>query len=453
MIPINKTLDSTIKTLKPSLEVLPKTAFVLLTVLSGSTWAFDQTLDLRFEVKANYRDSEQSSFVTPPLSSFEQNTRAPILETVEEGEHAEVSLISLAGKWKFAESWQLNFKIDAIDLYDRNPTSTDNKFDLDIFFLRYGETFGATKIPSKDSFYVQLGKFKKFEQQRERRSESYGVVSTAFNRFEDTGLESGFDLSSGVYGRLSYTTGNPLFIRDTNALAGDNGTGVFQTSSNTNSNPGLNSGFALFYDAEVEGFDLSSDPEIGVGLGYRWNSPNKNQKLDIFAYHYQRDLSETRDLNGSAFGGDLDLFDLSDVAGSEDLRLPFSGNKKTESGINAWYSSGDFALFSQYVRQDLAGLNRDGFEVELSYVFDTPIKITPVVRYSQLNNDFSSPSGFPTPSLQWDWRKIDYAVNFDISDNLRVIVEYADNEVKTARGRIDQDEFLVTLRWQLNYRR
>ena len=69
-------------------------------------------------------------------------------------------------------------------------------------------------------------------------------------------------------------------------------------------------------------------------------------------------------------------------------------------------------------------------------------------RYSELNNNFSSPAGF-TPSLQWNWRKIDYAINVDITDSLRLIVEYADNEIETARGTIDQNEFLMTLRWQI----
>lgn len=450
MITINKNPNSLLGAPKRSRRLLPQTASLLFAV-SASTSAFAQTLDLRFEAKANYRDSEQARFAAQS-PSFDGSSRA-FIETVEEGKHAEVSLISVAGKWQLAESWQLNFKVDAIDLYDRNPTSTDNKIDLDAFVLRYGETFSATKIPSENSFYAQLGKFKKFEQQRERRSESYGVVSTTFNRFEDSGLETGFDLSSGFYGKLSYTTGNPVFMRDVNALAGDNGTQDFLASANTNPDSTLNSGIVTLYDAEIEGFDLSSDPELGLGLGYRWNSVNQNHKLDVLAYHYQRNLSETRKLDGTFYGGDLDLFDLSEVPGAEGVSLPFSGNEKTESGLNAWYSSGDFALFSQYVKQDLAGLDRDGFEIELSYVFDLPITITPVVRYSQLNNNFSSPKRFPTPSFQWDWRKIDYAINVDVSDNFRLILEYADNEVLTAGGWKDQSEFLVTLRWQQSYRR
>jgi len=121
--------------------------------------------------------------------------------------------------------------------------------------------------------------------------------------------------------------------------------------------------------------------------------------------------------------------------------------------LTAWYSSGDFSLFSQYVRQDLAGLDRNGFEVELSYVFDLPIKISPVLRYSELNNNFRSPRNFITPSLSWNWRKIDYGVNIDFSDSLRLIVEYADNQIETAGGRENQNEWLLTLRWRQNYRR
>ncbi len=427
---------------------------MLAVVISNSVAA--QNLDLRFEVKANYRDSDQirfpSGFPFPPITSPDGEPGV-FIETVDEGGHGEVSLVSLAGSWKFADSWQLRFKVDAIDLYDRNPTSTDNKVDLDALILRYGDKAAATRIPTKNNVYAQLGKFKKFEQQRERRTESYGVVSTAFNRFEDSGLEAGFDLVSGFYGRVSYTTGNPVFFRDVNALAGDNGTEDFRNIANGILDTRFGSGIVTLYDAEIEDFDLSSEPELGVGLGYRWNSADQNRRFDVLVHHYERDLAETRELNGTFYGADLDLFDLSEVPGAEGIRLPFSGNDKTESGLTAWYNHGDFSLFSQYVKQDVASLDRDGFEVELSYVFDLPITITPVLRYSELNNNFSSPRNFPTPSLQWNWRKIDYGVNIDFSDSFRLIVEYADNQLETAGGRENQNELLVTLRWQQRYSR
>ena len=127
---------------------------------------------------------------------------------------------------------------------------------------------------------------------------------------------------------------------------------------------------------------------------------------------------------------------MSELPRGQGVRLPFEGNDKTESGVSAWYYAGDFSLFSQYVQQDLAGLDRDGFEIELSYVFDLPITVSPVLRYSELNNNFSSPQTFFTPSLQWNWRKIDYGVNLDFSDSLRLIIEYADNQLETALSLI-----------------
>ncbi|RBP48556.1 hypothetical protein [Arenicella xantha] len=453
---MNKTYHSTTDTLMLFKCIRSRTSILtFLAFLSEPVWA--EKLDLRFEVKANYRYSQQADFPSQPFpfpaTALTESDSNAFIETVDEGSHGEVSLVSMAGKWQFADSWQLQFKVDAIDLYDRNPTSTDKKIDIDSFVLRYGNTFGATTIPSENSFYAQLGKFKKFEQQRERRTESYGVVSTAFNRFEDSGIETGFDLSAGFYGRLSYTTGNPVFLRDVNALAGDNGTEDLRVPSNVNSGSNLNNGIVTLYDAEVEDFDLSTSPELGVGLGYRWNSAKQNQKLDVLAYHYQRDLSDTREINGTFLGGDLDLFDLSEFPGAEGVRLPFTGKEKTESGLSAWYYAGDFSVFSQYVKQEVANLDRDGFEIELSYVFNTPITITPVVRYSELNNNFVSDPTFFTPSLQWDWRKIDYGINFDFTDNVRLIVEYADNEVLRAGRWESQNELLLTLRWQASYKR
>ena len=453
---MNKKSKLAHSSLKRNMRLLSLQTCVLAFALPFSNTVIAKNLELQFEAKVNYRDSEQAKFPVafpfPPIA-LPEGASSAFVETVEEGSHAEVSLLSMAGKWKFHKDWQLQFKVDAIDLYDRNPTSTDNKVDLDAFLLRYGEAFGATRIPSQNSYYAQVGKFKKFEQQRERRTESYGVVSTAFNRFEDSGLEAGFDLASGFYGKLSYTTGNPIFMRDANALAGDNGTDEFRVPPNANPDPKFKSGIVMLYDAEIEDFDLSSEPELGLGLGYRWNSPDQSKRLDLLAFHYERDLADSRDLTGTFYGGDLDLFDLGDVPGAEGIRLPFSGNEKSESGINAWYYSGNFALFSQYVKQDLANLDRDGFEIELSYVFDLPVPISPVVRYSELNNNFVGHPAFPAPSLMWDWRRIDYAVNIDLTDSLRLIVEYTDNEVERAGRWESQDEWLLTLRWQASYKR
>lgn len=433
-----------------------KVSKTLLLLASGSTLlpslahANSNNFLYQLEVRGHLRDSEQARFPTQfpfPPSFLPVGETSAFLETVDEGEHAELSLIRLSGLWDINEQLSFQFKLDAIDKYDRNPTSGDRKFDVDNIFLRYGRHFPATKIPSTHSFYAQIGKFKKFEQQRERRTESYGVVSTAFNRFEDAGLEAGFDLPNGIYGKLSWTTGNPVFMRDPNALAGDNGTNDRRVPPE-NPDPKLKSGIVLLYDAEIEDFDLGDTPELGAGLGYRWNSADRQQALDILAFGYQRDIEDGTTLHGTFYGADIDLFDLGDVAGAEGIRLPYSGNDKKEQGLNVWYYYSNFSLFAQYVNQEVADLDRDGFEIELSYVFDLPIILTPAVRYSELNNQFAGTPQYPAPSVWWDWKRIDYALNADITENFRLILEYSDNRFLRDGRWENNDEVLLTLRWQ-----
>lgn len=410
-----------------------------------------ENLKLQLEAKANYRDSEDNRFATKfpfPPSFLPVGQSSAFLETVDAGSHYEISLIGVAGIWDFADDWSLQFKLDGVDRYDRNPTSQDHKFDMDNFILRYGQHFSAMQVPEASDYYLQVGKFSKFERQQERRTESYGLLSTAFNRFEDSGIEAGFDLSNGFYSKLSLTTGNPLFIRDANALAGDNGTDDRRVPPE-NPDPNLKSGIVLLYDAEIEDFDLSAEPEVGAAIGYRWNSADGQQAFDVMAFGYQRDLAENRKLHGTFYGADLDLLDLGDVPGAAGIRLPVSGNNKEEKGANVWYKNQKFALFGQYVSQDIASLDRDGFEIELSYVFDLPLEVMPVVRYSEIDNKFIGAPQYPAPSVWWDWQKVDYGVNIKILPNVRVIAEYADNKFRRQGKWESNNEFLVTFIWQL----
>lgn len=429
-------------------KTLASSALLALIIPSFSQAA--DSLRYQVEVRGHLRDSEQAKFPTLfpfPPSHLPVGDTSAFLETVDEGQHAEISLISLSGLWDINDKLSFQFKLDAIDKYDRNPTSGDRKFDVDSAFLRYGDHFAATKIPDSPGFYAQIGKFKKFEQQRERRTESYGVVSTAFNRFEDSGIEAGFDLPNGLYGKLSWTTGNPVFMRDPNALAGDNGTNDRRVPPE-NPDPRLKSGIVMLYDAEIEDFDLGDTPEIGAALGYRWLSADGQQSLDLMAFGYERDIEEGVSLHGTFYGADIDLFDLGEVPGAAGIRLPYSGNDKTEKGMNIWYYNGNFSLFGQYVDQEIADLDRDGYEIELSYVIETPITLTPVIRYSELNNDFEGTPQYPAPSVWWDWKRIDYGLNADITDNLRLILEYADNRFLRNGRWESNDEILLTLRWQ-----
>lgn len=408
-------------------------------------------LNWGLEVRSHYRYSEENRFATEfpfPPEALPVGDDSAFLETVDAGDHLEVSMLALLGKWQFSERWAAQFRLEAFDKYERNPTSTDHKFGVDTLFIRYGEHFHAMQMPTEPSFYAQLGKFPKMERQRARRTESYGLVSTAFNRFEDSGLEAGFDLPSGIYGKISWTTGNPVFMRDPNALAGDNGTPARQPPLE-NPDPELKSGIVILYDAEIESFDLNDYPEYGAALGYRWQSVDQTQRFDAMFYGYQRELAEERSLHGTFYGTDLDIFDLGEVPGAGGIRLPAQGNDKTEYGLNIWYEQRGFALFAQWVEQEMAGLGRSGQEVELSYVIDLPKKLTPVLRYSTIDNDFQGTPNYPAPSVWWDWDKVDVGVNLDFSSAWRLTFEYSFNDFVDDDGnKGDNNEGLVTLRWR-----
>lgn len=409
-------------------------------LLSLTTLAGETPFDLRVDTKLNYRISNENRYPNafPPGSAH---------ETVEAGDHLELSDIAVFGKWQMTEEWQMVAKINFIDLYERNPTSSDHKVDLDNFFIRYGTKHTNDPLPETMDFYGQFGKFGKFERQEDRHLESYGLVSTAFNRLEDSGFEFGLDSPSGFYGKLSYTTGNPYFFRDPNALAGDNG--VFEHPDKN-----IKSGLPIFYDAEVENMDLSNEPETGTALGYRWLNTEGNNRLNLMVFNYRRDMADEADMHGSAYGGDLDMFSVTTHEVPQltsDIRLPSNGKKKDENGLNIWWYYNDFAVFAQYVTQNAAGLKRSGEEIELSYAFNNIpgiVGITPVIRYSKLTPDFNATSLYPSPSASWEWTKYDMGFNVDFTESIRVTVEYAQNEFIRERARENNNEALVTLRWR-----
>jgi len=412
----------------------------------ASTSVLADSFDYQLEARLHYRDSDENRFPTAfpfPPEALPVGQQNAFLATVDSGGHSEISLLSLAGLWQLDSGFKLQFKIDAIDKYDRNPTSGDRKIDLDNFILRYDGVLGGNA--TSGNYYLRAGKFTKFERQEERRTESYGVVSTTFNRFEDSGVEAGVNLPNGLYTKISWTTGNPVFFRDPNALAGDNGTKDTQVPPE-NPDPKLKSGIVLLYDAEVEDLRLSSDTEFGAALGFRQEDASQANFYDVMAFYYERKLENDRQIHGTVYGSDLDLFDLNEVVGDSSIRLPFKGNRKREGGLNFNSQLGGLSLFAQYVFQDLADMQRDGYEVEMSYSFDAGIVITPVLRYSVLNNDFTGSAAYPAPSVWWDWRKLDYGINVIFNDNVQAILEYTENEFERAAGWANNNELLLTVR-------
>ncbi len=423
---------------------------------SGETTSSKLQLSWGVELKGHYRSSDAQRLPNPanfPPEFLPPGQTQAFLETVDQGKAFELSTTTLLVDAALGESIAARLKIDFIDLYDRNPTSSDSAVDVDEAWIRFGRDpdFASPGLGA----FLKVGKFGSFERQNDRHLESYGLVSTAFNRFEDQGVEMGVGLGSHLYLRLSATEGNPLFMRDPNALAGDNGTPELNPNVNPNPNPVLKSGFPILYDTEVESFDVDGNFERGAGLGVRFGDRDAGPFVDLLGWARERRLAATVRLNGTFYGGDLDLLN----GPSDAVGLPISGDRKREVGGNLWIYWGGASFFGQYVDQEVAGMKRLGYEAELAWRFDLPLLaatgarqlfpfIQPAVRYSFLDPKFEGGSPqYPAPSLRWDWEKRDYGLRLAIVDGSDLTLEYADQTMTLLNGRkVPLDELLVTLR-------
>lgn len=409
----------------------------------------DDSMSLRVsaELKTHYRWSEEDFFPLrfPFPPEFVPVGRDRVgLETVASGSSFEVSVATLFLDVDLPRSISAHVKIDFIDLYDRNPTSTDQTVDVDEAWIRFGTKYEPMQAVLGSSFYGLFGKAPKFERQNLRRLESYGLVSTAFNRFEDIQLQLGGSLGTHVYFRAQISNGNPIFFRDPNVLAGDNG-----TEMPPNPDPTLWSGFPIFYHAEVEELEIDDQPEYGVGAGFRFLSEDQESGVDVLGFYYRTHLAEAAKLRGTFYEGDLDLLD-----GVGGFSLPIKGDLREEYGLNVDAQAGRLATFFQFVHEEAASLPRDGVEIEVAYRFFTgdpgdpaalfPL-IQPAVRYSRLDNDFGAPPLFVVPSVAWDWEKWDIGVRMVLVNHLDLTLEYAHHNIHASRP-INHDEFLTTLR-------
>ncbi|MBI2212332.1 MAG: hypothetical protein HYU52_01685 [Acidobacteria bacterium] len=403
---------------------------------------------VNLELKGNYRDSPSErfrlAFVPPPefLPPGEENL---FLETVDAGSHFEASNVSLRLDLTYGKSFAARAEIDAIDLYERNPTSGDRDVDLDEAWVRFGQRPSLLATPDGSTLFAQFGKAPKMERQPVRLLESYGLSSTAFNRLEDVQALVGGTIGRNLYWRAQWSTGNPVFMRDTHALAGDHG---IEELLQPFPDPELKTGFPILYDAEVEGYFFDdSNPEIGGGLGWRWRSDVRGAGIDLLAFYYERDLAEEVDLEGTFYGGDLDI-----LSGPIGIEIAVDGNRKEEYGVAFYSELGAFTLLGQAVEQEIAGLGRRGIELEAGWQSSTawgPIPfVQPAVRYSSLDADFRGPVNFPSPSFWWDWTKYDAGVRFGLTSHADVTAEYS-RLTTDQPGVPDLDEMLVTVRIKL----
>jgi hypothetical protein len=404
-------------------------------------------LRLSGELKLHGRWSEDDRF---PLAFPFPPDFVPVgqpnvaLRTVSPGSSLELSRALVNLDVEMPRSITGHVQIGFLNLHDRNPTSTDHTVDVREAWVSFGKKRGSLEPLPGSSLYALVGKAPKLERQPFRRLESYGLVSTAFNRFNDVQLQLGGSIGMRVYFAAQLSAGNPIFMRDPNALAGDNGTDLPPDPE-----PRLHSGFPILYHAEVEELEPDERFEYGGALGLRVLSADQARGIDVMGFYYRTRLSEAAKLRGTFYEGDLDILD-----GAGGLSLPINGDEREEYGLNLDTRVGGFSLFAQLVKEEAAGLPRLGIEVEAGYRFalgdladpgDLFPAIQPAVRWSRLDNDFAAPRGFVAPSFAWDWDKLDVGLRVTIVRRLDLTLEYSFHDIAASR-EIQHDEALATLR-------
>ncbi|MCC6132281.1 MAG: hypothetical protein IT186_20355, partial [Acidobacteria bacterium] len=293
---------------------------------------------LNAEVKAHFRSSKPLTF----FFTLPDGSRVPAT-TPSSGGSFEISTVNLIATADFTPDISGKVEIHFIDLYNRNPTSSGDKVDVREAWLRFGRKYEAMKLPEGTRVYFQAGKAPRFSKQLVRRLESYGLWGTAVGRFEELGLEAGASLGQNFYVRAQVANGNPLFMRDTNALAGDHGTPDRAPGSIDPSVYGT--GFPIIYDTKATDVNLSGRMQLGFGLGTRF--AGENWAADWMGWYFTRDMEEAVPIKGSFYQGDLEF--LRGVGG---VSLPLDGREKTEYGFNLEARWGRFSMFGQYVYQD-----------------------------------------------------------------------------------------------------
>lgn len=410
----------------------------------GVTW--------RAEIKLNYRDSKylewKLRFPFPP-EVFPPGRDGVYLATPDAGRSLELSNVALSVDAILTPGVRGRMKVHVLDLYDRNPTSSDDRVHVREAWLLFGGEGAEAPWRGGSSWYLLAGKAPRFTKQLDRRLESYGLWGTAVGRFEQVQVQLGGRLGSNLYLRAHLANPNPLFMRDPDALAGDNGT---PERSPAEVDPIYESGFPILYEAKAGDVNAIGTWEKGAGLGLRFGDERGRGALDLLLWGFRRELAERVRIRGSYYEGDLELLRGAGIP------LPISGKKKEEIGANLRLRLGGLRVFAQGVAQEIAGLERSGVEVETAWriplpglfaVGDQPAFtwVQPAVRYSKIDNDFVGPAEFVAPSFFWDWEKLDVGVRVGVLRGVDFTAEYARHTATTPRrGVVRPREFLATLR-------
>ncbi len=398
---------------------------------------------IKGEIKAHARDSRDLSL----RIALPDGSGVP-MQTVSPNGSLEVSNVAVTLEADVTPDILARAVVHFIDLYNRNPTSSDDRISLREAWLRFGKKYEPLKLPPGSSIYVQAGKFPRFTKQLTRRLESYGLWGTAVGRLEEVGLEAGGSIGKNFYVRAHVVNGNPLFMRDTNALAGDHGTP--DRAPGSIDPPVYGTGFPILYDGKATDVNFSGQFQTGVGAGARF--AGSGWGVDALGWYVTRQLRDRVPFRGSFYQGDIEL-----LKGVQGVGLPLDGRDKTEYGANLEARWKGLQLFGQYIHQDIAGNVRKGYEIEVAYriplpgVFasgDSPVInwIQPVVRVSRIDSDFPNPPGFVAKSWVWDWGKYDFGIRLGIVRGVDFTAEYARHDMIRPADVLHPDEFLATLR-------
>jgi hypothetical protein len=431
-------------------------ALVLLLAAAGASAAEPETFHFWMEAKAHARHSTDLEtrlfFPFPP--DFIPAGRTDIKQrTVDPGGALELSNVAFLGEGEVSPGVAAKVSVHVLDKYNRNPTSSDERVFVREAWIRFGRRPAALEGERGSPLYVLAGLAPRFSKLETRGLETYGMWATAVGRFENPQLQLGGALGRHVYWRGQAGMGNPLFFRDTNVLAGDNGTPQHVPGS---VDPFFESGFPIFYDAKVSDLTTNGRFEWGAGLGVRKGGEDDAPgfRFDGLLWYFHRTLADQARLPGTFYEGDLDL--LRGVG----FPLPFEGDDKHDLGINVAARAGRFRVDGQLVRQGIAGLVRRGFDLEAAAVFDlpglflvgeTPIGnwLRPVLRVSIIDNLFDSPREYPALSVKWDWRKYDVGVRMGLLRGVDLTLEYSRHDMIVRDETLHPDEVLVTLRFAL----
>src|SRR5258708_14663945 len=175
--------------------------------------------------------------------------------------------------------------------------------------------------------------------------------------------------------------------------------------------------------------------------------------FDAIVFHYRRTMAAEDHLTGTFYGADLDF--LEGPTGFN-ISLPIHGNRKEETGARIYSELKDLTTTIQYTKQLVAGLHREGYELETGYkvpfAFGPTVHgdrlfqyVQPTVRFSGLVNRFKGPKTFVAPSVWWNWTKLDYGFRVGLAKNVDITAERAKHHIE-APIKLQPNETLVTLR-------